>query len=134
MIEWFYYADFQCATSRKGGKMKVNVLGTEYEILQQTKDDNPKLEDSTGLCEQYSKKIILSNLEEEKAHVMCVENVEEFEKKILRHEIIHAFLVESGLDENWKHCDQFGHDETMVDWIAIQFPKLIKVFEAAGCL
>lgn len=50
------------------------------------------------------------------------------QKKQLRHEIIHAFLSESGLQCNWQHTEQFGHDETTVDWFAIQSPKIFKAF------
>ena len=55
-------------------------------------------------------------------------------KKQLRHEIIHAFLSESGLSVNFEHCSKFGHEETMVDWIAIQFPKIHKVYEELGIM
>ena len=54
------------------------------------------------------------------------------QQKQLRHEIIHAFLAESGLQSNFKHSDEFGHDETMVDWIAIQWHKIEKVFDQLG--
>ena len=54
------------------------------------------------------------------------------QKKALRHEIIHAFLAESGLQANFKHCDQFGHDETMVDWFAIQYHKIGAVYKQLG--
>nr|WP_300210091.1 hypothetical protein [uncultured Anaerostipes sp.] len=27
-----------------------------------------------------------------------------------------------------------GADEELIDWIAIQFPKILKVFEGANCL
>lgn len=50
------------------------------------------------------------------------------QKKQLRHEITHAFMAESGLQSNWKHIKEFGHDETTVDWFAIQYPKIYKVF------
>ena len=50
-------------------------------------------------------------------------------EKELRHEIIHAFLSESGLQSNFEHSQQFGHEETIVDWFAIQFPKIFKVFQ-----
>jgi hypothetical protein len=42
----------------------------------------------------------------------------------MRHELIHAFLFESGLD-----CCSWADKEEIVDWIAIQFPKLQNVFE-----
>lgn len=50
-------------------------------------------------------------------------------RKSLRHEIIHAFLFESGLGANFEHPNQFGHDETFIDWFAIQYPKIKAVFE-----
>ena len=108
----------------------VNILGTEYQILVQNKKENPKLEDANGLCEHYSKKIILDDFEDAKEDVLCVENLEEFEKKVLRHEIIHAFLGESGL----RASSEWAENEEMVDFFAIQFPKILKVFEKVGAL
>ena len=58
---------------------------------------------------------------------------EKKKKKVLRHEIIHAFLLESGLQENFTH-PEYGHDETFIDWIAVQFPKILKAFKAADAL
>lgn len=108
----------------------VSVLGTEYQILLENKNDNPKLEEATGLCEQYSKKIILDTLDDAKKDVMCVENIWEYEKKVLRHEIIHAFLGESGL----RGSSEWAENEEMVDWFAIQFPKILKAIEEVGAL
>ena len=103
----------------------VDILGTEYSIHKQSAKENSKLEDNNGICEQYSKEIILNTLEEEKQDVMCVENVEEFEKKVLRHEIIHAYLGESGL----RSSSEWAENEEMVDWFAIQLPKIFKTFK-----
>ena len=64
-------------------------------------------------------------------------NVEDFiayQKQTLRHEIIHAFMNESGLQDSWQHAQQFGHDETTVDWFAIQSPKIYKVFNELDVL
>lgn len=49
-------------------------------------------------------------------------DLEYFERKVLRHEIIHAFLHESGLHD-------LAMDEQIVDWLAIQFPKINQMFE-----
>ena len=51
-------------------------------------------------------------------------------KKVVRHEIVHAFLTESGLAEN----SFWAQNEELVDWIAIQGPKLIKAWQEAGAL
>lgn len=55
--------------------------------------------------------------------------------KSLRHEIVHAFLYESGLD-----CNTFmtggkpwAKNEEMVDWFAIQGPKIVKAWKDMNC-
>ena len=103
----------------------VNILGTEYNIIEEEFGDK----DIDGFCDYTSKKIHLR-----------IDNInglgcfEEMMKKQTRHEIIHAFMAESGLQANWEHSQQFGHDETTVDWFAIQFPKMLKVFEEGDAL
>ena len=42
--------------------------------------------------------------------------------------IIHAFLLESGLDSNSNSADSWAVNEEMVDWFAIQSPKIFKLF------
>ena len=56
------------------------------------------------------------------------------ERKVLRHEIIHAFLYESGMWNNSGSTNCWGMDETITDWIAIQSPKLFRAFKEADCL
>ena len=109
--------------------MKVNILGTDYEITEETKDKNKILERADGYCDNSVKKIVIEqNMEGN------IENMEYYKKKVIRHEIVHAFFNESGLKENYEHPNRFGIDETVVDWIAIQFPKMLKAFKEADCL
>ena len=109
--------------------MKVNILGTEYTIDILSKQEDKFLENMDGYCDKTSKRIVVRAIDETNE----LDDYSVYLKKILRHEIIHAFLFESGLHENFKH-EQWGHDETTIDWIAVQFPKLIKAFEETGCL
>ena len=104
---------------------KVNILGTEYKIY--TDSDNSLLDslNAAGLCEQYSKNIYLKAVEQD-----SMENVEKYKQRLLRHELIHAFLIESGLGDE---CD-FADNEMLIDWIALQFPKMIKVFEETNAI
>lgn len=51
----------------------------------------------------------------------------------LRHEIIHVFLYESGLWASSVGTDSWAMNEEMVDWISIQFPKILKVLRQFGC-
>lgn len=106
-------------------KQTVNILGTEYTIEPKELKD----EDIDGYCDSTSKLIVIRSDNEN--------NVGDFgylQKKQLRHEIIHAFMSESGLQCNWQHIEQFGHDETTVDWFAIQSPKIFKVFQELDIL
>lgn len=109
--------------------MKINVLGTLYTVIMSDQTKDPKLINCDGYCDKTSKKIVVLNSSAQSD----LENFEWYRKKVLRHEITHAFLFESGLHENFKH-ETFGHEETMVDWIAVQFPKLLEVFKKADCL
>ena len=101
------------------------ILGTEYAIIYEPFGE--KGED--GFCDYTSKEIHIRNDNENE-----VGNFEWLQKKQLRHELIHAFLCESGLEANYEHYKQYGHEETMVDWIAIQFPKILKVFKELDIL
>lgn len=107
--------------------MKVNILGTDYRIEKHESSDDQKLENANGYCEAYSKKIVLETIH---SHPMNYEKIKEFEKKVLRHEITHAFLFESGLDSN----SEWARNEEVVDWLALQCPKLFKAFKDADCI
>lgn len=110
--------------------MRVNILGTEYTIAEFSKEEYAFPENCDGCCDSTSKTIVIlsndvdSNLDDYRT----------YKNKVMRHEIIHAFLNESGLQENFEHANRYGHEETMIDWIAYQFPKMLKVFEEAGCM
>ena len=109
--------------------MKVNILGTEYTIEERTVEEDSYLSNCDGYCDKSTKEIVVAKQKPDND----LSNYDWYRKKVMRHEIIHAFLHESGLQECWEHS-QYGHEETVVDWIAIQSPKIIEVFEKAGCL
>jgi len=108
--------------------MKVNILGTEYTIIEETEDVNPKLKDANGLCEIYEKVISVVPVDDYANEPSAFNNIRAFYNKVLRHEVIHAFFAESGLRSN----SDFAENEELVDWIAIQFPKIAKVFKELG--
>lgn len=99
--------------------MKINVLGTEYDVeLLDKRDEYMKSNNLDGYCDFSTKTIFVCGKDSDFG------NKESIEKKIVRHEIIHAFLNESGLfGEN-----VFWHCEEMVDWLATQFPKIYEAF------
>ena len=107
--------------------MEVSILGTKYEINYQTEEENPKLETANGICEVYSKQIVIREIKPDK---MSYDNIDEYKNKVLRHEIIHAYFAESGLRTN----SDYAENEELVDWIAIQIPKIVQSMKDAGCL
>ena len=109
--------------------MKINILGTEWDIEHRNADADPLLDERDGYTDPSVNLIVIVNKRKDDD----VLNFKEIQKRCLRHEIIHAFLFESGLGVNFEHS-QYGHEETMVDWIAIQFPKILEVFKEADCL
>lgn len=108
---------------------RVNILGTTYTIEYKAREKDILLETYDGYCDKTTHKIVVL-LQPNDSDLECWE---EYSKKTLRHEIIHAFMFESGLAENWEH-KSFGQDETAVDWFAIQSPKIYKVFEELECI
>lgn len=109
---------------------KVNILGTEYTILFDVPESEMP-EFSDGCMDQTTKKIKIMKLESDRN---SVENLDEYKKNILRHEIIHAFIYESGLWNNSSCGGAWAQNEEMIDWIAIQFSKIQKAFEQAECI
>lgn len=115
----------------------VNVLGTEYHIETHKVSEDEYLKENclAGYCGEEDKLIVIADMSEKEYFSGMDEQAQKtYWKKTLRHEIIHAFLNESGLSDNASVpvCAWAKHEE-MVDWIAIQFPKIQKVFVELGC-
>jgi hypothetical protein len=107
----------------------IDILGTLYEIKWLDSSEDEHLTEADGYCDYTAKKIVIKS-----NNNTGLGDFENHQKKSLRHEIIHAMLAESGLQSNFQHSDEFGHDETMVDWVAIQFPKLLKVYQTLNII
>lgn len=113
-------------------KNKVNILGIEYEIMELTDEEQPYLKECDGFCDRSRKQIVVAKFEPNPNAGNV--DAEWYRKKVLRHEIIHAFLHESGLEENSNEAEMWARNEEMVDWIAIQAPKIFKVYSELGIL
>ena len=90
----------------------VNILGQDYIIRFTNRRDEKILEHADGECRWFSKEIIIDN---ELNDIV-------YTKHVIKHEIIHAFLAESGLKK-------YREDEDIVDWIAWNFDKIEKIFK-----
>ena len=110
--------------------MKINILGQKYEIKTQTEGENPKLKGADGITERYSKEIVIRDLSGLDGDIDQSNNLKEYQNKVARHEIVHAYLYESGLSCN----SDWAENEELVDWIAIQLPKIVKTCKKVGVL
>lgn len=111
---------------------EIHILGECYVIQFVNFDDDAYLKDNglSGYCDLLEKKIVVAfsstfpDREDAsiKVHILS-------EQRTLRHEIVHAFLMESGLDSDSVFSNSaWARNEEMVDWFAIQGPKIIKAW------
>ena len=116
----------------------VNVLGTTYTIEVLAYSDDPAFMKSNidGYCEQGTHRIVIGDLHtwpgwEDESD----EFIKAAMKHTLRHEVNHCAMHESGLQESCGHYDgPWSRNEAMIDWWAIQGPKVYKMWEEAGAL
>lgn len=113
----------------------VNILGTDYNIY--FVDEFPDYlsevgENAGGLCNRHDRDIWIKRCNDKD---MTAAGRDRCDKDVLRHEIIHAYLSESGLSANASHCyGSWAENEEMVDWFAIQSPKMFQTFKEVDCL
>ena len=116
---------------------RVNVLGTQYSIIFKKYDEDQTFEryGAGGYCSGTEKSIVLCDMntfpdwEDESELSKQIQT-----KEILRHEIIHAFLNESGLSTNSNESDAWARNEEMIDWFALQGLKIWKAWETVEAL
>lgn len=111
------------ASSEVENMNSINILGTEYSF----RVDEQVMNDAgaDGMCRFHSKEIILRP-EENILEDGTDEENRTYYSKVIRHEVVHAALHESGLTH-------YANDELLVEWLAVQFPKLAEIFKKAGC-
>ena len=104
--------------------MSINILGQPYKLIFETEKENPKLGCGDGYCDWTSKTIVVDKSILERAYKRkSLDNIDSYFAKVIRHEIIHAFLFESGLE-------RASHNEQCVDWFAMQWDKVNDVFNS----
>ena len=103
----------------------TSILGTEYKILELSEDEDDTLKERelNGYFDGTTKRIVLRT--DYDVRPGAVGDIIGLKRKVLRHELIHAYLYESGLSYQ---C-YWAENEEMVDWFAIQIPKLTDLFE-----
>ena len=105
--------------------MKINILGAEYTITEQSQTENTLLTNCDGYCDWTSKEIVV-----ERDMLGNLKKMDSYKRKVVRHEIVHAFLLESGLADG----SEWARSEEMVDWLARQGIALVKAWKEADVL
>lgn len=113
----FYMQDFN-----------VNILGSEWSVKFGNEKEYPNLAEMDGYTDPSTREIVVDDMEASQGQIGAKADLESYQKQVVRHEIIHAFLLESGLDSNSNSADSWAVNEEMVDWFAIQSPKIFKLF------
>lgn len=113
--------------------IKTNILGTIYKIYFKNEVEEPRLLENWGFTDYHTKEIIIRDDIDKETKDSC-KNLIDFKKKVLRHEILHSFLYESGLRENSTKVFAWAENEEMVDWFAIQFPKILETYKKLNIL
>ena len=118
--------------------MTVNILGTPYTVTTKKYDEEEAFERRSidGYCDGMTKEIVICDMttykgwEHEPKETAIIS-----QKETLRHEIVHAFFNESGLmDSSLSIVEPLAKNEEMIDWIALQGPKIYKAWQEADAL
>lgn len=115
--------------------MRVPVLGVPYTLEYRTKAKDPYLDTCDGYCDTSIKLCVARKYTtEERREPGTKKDLDAYMRKCMRHELTHAFLHESGLSINGMRTENWPACEEIVDWMAIQGPKLYAAWQRAGCL
>lgn len=99
--------------------MKISVLGTEYAVK-----FGYDSEVADGEVNTVKKTVRVKGVRQFEGDE---EEKRDGHMRVLRHEIVHAFLDESGLTA-------YSGDETLVEWIAVMMPRMAEAMREAGAL
>lgn len=122
--------DFLYKKATKGAEkmsFTINILGSEWTVYVKQKDEDKRLMGCSGFTDWTVREIVILDCREDGN----LKNLEAFMMKVLKHEIVHAYMFESGLGDDWEHLSA-GHEETVVDWIAFQMVKIVSTYGNAA--
>lgn len=105
----------------------IEIMGSPWNIKYLTTKECKFLEEADGITDASTHEIVI-----QAGNPNDIGNMDIVRAIALRHEIIHAYLYECGLGSNFEHANKFGHEETIVDWFARMFPRILKTYQELG--
>jgi hypothetical protein len=112
----------------RGGAV-LSVLGSPWILSWKALAEDPKLEDCDGYTDWTTRTIVVREEIEGNLGDMDL-----YMRKVARHEIVHAFLMESGLAESSAATDAWATNEEMVDWFARMGPRICQAWQEGGVM
>lgn len=109
----------------------VNILGSVWKIRSGDRKSDKRLEELAGYTDSSIRTIVLA---EPVLDDFSCQDLHAEMQGTLRHEIIHAFFYESGLWCDSATADHWAMNEEMIDWFALQFPKIEEVCIQVGAM
>lgn len=113
---------------------ELTILGSKWRVLRLPQSEDPILQEVDGYCDWSVRKIVVCWSGSADNDTNCMEDLDAYRKKVLRHEIVHAFLKESGLMENSLESTAWAQNEEMVDWFAVMGERIYGVWKEADAI
>ena len=114
--------------------MTIEILGSKWNISTKKAEEDSKLLGCDGYCDWTIRSIVARKEDELMDGDLCLGNMTEYIRKVVRHEIVHAFLMESGLEFCSGSASCWATNEEMIDWFARQGQKIYNAWRDADAL
>lgn len=111
--------------------MELKILGSTWRVVSRSEQEDKRLKNCSGLTDSSCRMIVLTDVNPDE---YTSSDPQSDLQRTLRHEIIHAFLYESGIWCNSTNSKNWSMNEEMIDWFAIQLPKIKDVCTYAGAM
>lgn len=112
-------------------EFELSILGSTWRVVGRSEKEDTRLKNCSGITDVSCRTIVLADADPDE---YTISNPQDDIQRTLRHEIIHAFMYESGLWVNSALAENWAMNEEMVDWFAIQLPKIEEACIRAGAM
>lgn len=120
--------------AKQNTSVNITILGSKWTI--KYLDEDPLFENAQGYTIGPTREIVIENIKFNSDDPMVFDlNAQNInQKRVLRHEIIHAYLEECGLAENSSETEAWATNEEMIDWFARIGPKIFETYKELNIL
>jgi len=108
----------------------AKIMGEQWSVVFRKESEDVAINDNckAGYCDKTSKRIAIRAGYD--TGPSTLDNFLSYQDETIRHEIVHAFLFESGFDHN----TDWAINETVIAWIANKLPYIVEVIDSLGAM